>query len=57
MRFLLRNDRSAADRLRMQGDLAGEIEMLTRSYIRYHLERELKSLEFLDHLEEQGREA
>lgn len=56
MRFLLEADHAAARRLRVGSDLSQEIEQLTRSYVRYTLEREVKSLDFLDHLEEKGRE-
>jgi DNA repair protein RecO (recombination protein O) len=51
LRFLLGNDGAAAERLRIEGDLSREVGALTRSYIRYILEREMRSLEFLDHLE------
>ena len=55
MRFLLESDQASARRLRMSGDLSQEVGQLTRSYIRYVLEREVRSLEFLDHLEAKGR--
>ncbi|UCG83372.1 MAG: DNA repair protein RecO [Dehalococcoidia bacterium] len=50
MRFLLSNDHTSAKRLRMKSGLSHEVEQLIRLYIRYLLEREIKSLEFLDHI-------
>ena len=50
VRFLLSNDHTSTRRLRMKSDLSREVEQLIRWYIRYLLEREVKSLEFLDHL-------
>jgi DNA repair protein RecO (recombination protein O) len=52
MRFLISSDHASAGRLRMSRDLSQEVEQLIRWYIRYLLEREVKSLEFLDHLQE-----
>ena len=51
MRFLLNNEQSSANRLRMSEDVSRETERLIRWYIRYLLERDLKSIEFLDHLQ------
>ena len=50
MRFLISGDHASASRLRMSRDLSREVEQLIRWYIRYLLEREVKSLEFLNHL-------
>ena len=50
MRFLLSNTPASAGRLRMGRAISREVEQLLRWYIRYILEREVKSLEFLDHL-------
>lgn len=50
MRFLLSSDHTSAGRLRISPDLSWELEQLIREYIRYLLERELKSTEFLDRL-------
>ena len=52
MRFLISSDHASAGRLRISRDLSQEVEQLIRWYIRYLLEREVKSLEFLDHLQE-----
>jgi len=57
MRFLQESDQASARRLRMSGDLLQEVGQLTRLYIRYILEREVRSLEFLDHLEAKGQGA
>ncbi len=57
MRFLLESDQASARRLRVAGDLSREVGQVTRSYIRYVLEREVRSLEFLDHLEAKGQGA
>jgi len=50
MRFLLKNDISSASRLKVSLDLSRELEQIMRQYIRYLLEREVKSVEFLDRL-------
>ncbi len=50
MRFLLSDDHATAKRLRMKSELSHEVEQVIRWYIRYLLERDVKSLEFLDHL-------
>ncbi|MFC1993977.1 DNA repair protein RecO [Chloroflexota bacterium] len=50
MRFLLNQERSSSRRLRMSQELSWELEQLLRVYIRYLLEREVKSVEFLDRL-------
>jgi DNA repair protein RecO (recombination protein O) len=50
MRFLLKNDISSASRLKVGPDLSYELEQIMRQYIRYLLEREVKSVEFLDRL-------
>ena len=50
MRFLLKNDISSASRLKVSLDLSRELEQLMREYIRYLLEREVKSVGFLDRL-------
>ena len=54
MRFLISNDPASASRLRMSPDLSQELEQILRSYIRYLLEREVKSVEFLDRLRREG---
>jgi DNA repair protein RecO (recombination protein O) len=50
MRFLLTNDLETTSRLRMGPDLSREVEQLMRWYTSYFLEREVKSVGFLDHL-------
>jgi DNA repair protein RecO (recombination protein O) len=53
MRFLLKNDFTSASRLRVSPDLTRELEQLMRAYIRYLLERDVKSAGFLDRLREE----
>jgi DNA repair protein RecO (recombination protein O) len=50
MRFLLKNDLGSASRLKTSAELSHELEQLMRQYIRYLLEQEVKSVEFLDRL-------
>jgi len=50
MRFLFKNDIGSASRLKTSPNLSNELEQLMRQYIRYLLEREVKSVEFLDRL-------
>ena len=52
MRFLLSSDQASASRLRLSPALSRELEQLMREYIRYLLEREVRSLDFLDRLRE-----
>jgi len=54
LRFLLSGERGSAKRLRMGRELSREVEHLTRWYIAYILEREVKSLGFLDRLEQES---
>ncbi|MBE0479515.1 MAG: DNA repair protein RecO [Dehalococcoidia bacterium] len=51
MRFLLSNNQDSIERLRVPRELATEIKYLIRAYIRYTLEHDLKSVEFLEDLE------
>ena len=53
LRFLQDNDYSAVSRLKINTTLARELENLTRHYLRYLLEREVKSVGWLDILREQ----
>jgi len=53
MRFLLKNDFASASRLRVSPELTRELEQLMRAYIRYLLERDVKSAGFLDRLREE----
>ena len=50
MRFLLTSEPLSAGRLRMNQQVSREVEQLLRWYMRYVLERDIKSIEFLDHL-------
>ncbi len=50
MRFLQRSDYSAVARLRLSPGLFQELERLVHGYLRYLLERELKSADFLARL-------
>jgi len=50
MRFLLSQEQSSRRRLLMRQELSQELEQLLRVYIRYLLEREVKSVDFLDRL-------
>ncbi len=52
LRFLQSRDYAAASRLKMDRPLAHEVEMLMRDYLRYILEREVKSTAWLDALRE-----
>ena len=52
LRFLQDNDFATASRLRLSPDLSRELEQLLREYIRYLLERELKSTKFLHRLKQ-----
>jgi DNA repair protein RecO (recombination protein O) len=55
LRFLQDNDWSNASRLHINQELAHEVEQITRNYLRYLLEREVKSVAWLDTLREQTR--
>jgi DNA repair protein RecO (recombination protein O) len=50
LRFLQDNDYATVKRLRLKPDLSRELEQLMRRYIRYLLEREVGSVEWLDRL-------
>jgi DNA repair protein RecO (recombination protein O) len=50
MRFLQESDYSRASRLNINRDLSRELEGLMRHFIRYILEREVKSVAWLDRL-------
>jgi len=54
MRLLQGGDYAAASRLRLNPDLSRELEKLIQGNIRYLLERELKSTQFLDRLRREG---
>jgi len=52
-RFIQDNDYSAVARLKINSTLAKELEVVTRHYLRYILEREVKSAAWLDSLRDQ----
>lgn len=53
LRFIQDNNLDAVTRLKINSSLARELEALTRYYLRYLLEREVKSVGWLDTLREQ----
>jgi len=54
MRLLESGEYAAASRVRLSAELSRELEQLMRHYIRYLLEREVRSVEFLDRLRREG---
>ena len=48
LRYLQREDISATSALKVGAEVAGEVARVNRSYVRYILERELKSAAFVD---------
>jgi len=58
LRFMQDRDYSEVSRVRLHPSLSVELEHLLREYIRYLLEREVKSVAFMDSLrrEEQSRQ-
>jgi len=55
MRFLEKSEYAAASKLKLDAELSRELEQLMRHYIRYLLEREVRSVEFLDRLRRELR--
>ncbi|MCJ7807580.1 MAG: DNA repair protein RecO, partial [Dehalococcoidia bacterium] len=53
MRFLQESDYAKASRLRINESLSRELENIMRHYIRYILEREVKSVAWLDRLRQE----
>ena len=53
LRFIQDNNFAAVSRLKINSSLSRELEVLTRHYLRYLLEREVKSVAWLDTLREQ----
>jgi DNA repair protein RecO (recombination protein O) len=53
LRLIQGNDYPAVSRLKMNAALSQELEMVMRNYIRYLLERDVKSIAWLDSLREQ----
>jgi len=54
MRFLERSDYARVSKLKVKAELGRELELLMRHYIKYLLEREVKSVEFVDRLRKGG---
>ena len=50
MRFVAKSEYTKASKLKLNAELSRELEQLMRHYVRYLLEREVKSVEFLDRL-------
>lgn len=50
LRLLQRGNYNEANRIRLSASLSEELEIVMREYIKYLLEREVKSVEFLDRL-------
>ena len=55
LRLLLDGDYNTVNRLKMNRKLSGELEGITRNYIKYLLEREIKSVAWLDTLRQQSQ--
>ena len=53
LRFIQRNDYGAVGRLKINAALSRELEDITRSYLKYLLERDVRSANWLDELKEQ----
>jgi len=53
LRLLQGSDYATASRLKMNPELSHELEAVMRDYLKYHLEREVKSAAWLDALKEQ----
>jgi DNA repair protein RecO (recombination protein O) len=53
LRFLQDNSYETAEKLKIDSSLADEVESIMRSYLRYLMERELKSAAWLDEMREQ----
>ena len=53
LRFIQGHDFNAVGRLKIDVSLSKELESITRSYLKYQLERDVKSANWLDELKEQ----
>jgi DNA repair protein RecO (recombination protein O) len=53
LRFIQRNDYDAVSRLKINTSLSAEVEEITRSYLKYLLERDVRAANWLDELKEQ----
>lgn len=56
LRFIQRNDYNAVGRLKIDNVLSLELENITRSYLKYLLERDVRSANWLDELKEQMKQ-
>ncbi len=56
LRFLQNNDYNTVSKLKMNSELSHEVEEVMRGYIKYLLEREIKSVAWLDTVKEQIKE-
>ena len=56
LRFIQRNDYNAVGRLKIYTTLSLELETITRSYLKYLLERDVRSANWLDELKEQMKQ-
>lgn len=56
LRFIQGNDYATVGRLKIDASLSDELESITRSYLKYLLEREVKSANWLDELKEQMKQ-
>ena len=56
LRLLQGSDYNTARKLRVNSELSRELEEVMRDYLKYHLEREVKSITWLDTLREQTKE-
>ena len=57
LRLLQNNDYNTVSRLKINPELSRQLEMVMRNYLKYLLEREIKSAAWLDTLREQTRRA
>ena len=55
LRFLQSNDYNTASKLRLNSEVSHELEAMIRDYVKYHLEREAKSVAWLDAMREQTK--
>jgi len=56
LRFIQRNNHGAVGRLKINLALSRELEEITRSYLKYLLEREVRAANWLDELKEQMKQ-
>ena len=57
LRFIQGNDFNTVGRLKIDTALSSELESITRSYLKYFLEREVKSANWLDELKERMKKS